>query len=173
TQESALTDRLTGLPNSRYMYLFIEQELNKAAVHGYPVTLLMLDLDGFKRVNDQYGHQTGDEMLRDIAKVLNGQIRRDDILVRYAGDEFVAVLIGTTMEQTQDVISRMQRAVEEHTMVIRGKAVSVGVSIGQALFPDSGRTLEELLMIADANMYRNKDEHRERDITLTQLRASR
>jgi diguanylate cyclase (GGDEF)-like protein len=154
------------------MYLFIEQELNKASLHGYPVTLLMLDLDGFKRVNDQFGHQVGDEMLRDIAKVMNGQIRRDDILVRYAGDEFVAVLIGTTVEQTQEVIARMQRAVEDHRVVIRGKTISVGVSIGQAVYPDSGGTLEELLIVADENMYRNKDEHRVRDITLSQMRAT-
>ena len=172
TQESALTDRLTGLPNSRYMHIFIEQELNKAAVHGYPVTLLMMDMDGFKRVNDQFGHHVGDELLRDIAKVLNGQIRRDDILVRYAGDEFVAVLIGTTAEQTQEVIMRMQRAVEDYSLIIRGKSVSVGISIGQAVFPDSGRTLEELMVIADANMYRNKDEHREVANLVVHMRAT-
>ena len=172
TQESALTDQLTGLPNSRYMHLFIEQELNKASVHGYPVTLLMMDLDGFKRVNDQFGHHVGDELLRDLAKVLNGQIRRDDILVRYGGDEFVAVLIGTTMEQTEDVLNRMQNAVEEYSLMVRGKSVSVGISIGQSVFPDSGRTLEELMVIADANMYRNKDEHRGLNSTLEQMRAT-
>jgi len=162
TQESALTDRLTGLPNSRYMYSFFEQELMKAEMHNYPVTLLMMDLDGFKKVNDQYGHHIGDDLLKEIARVLSQQIRREDILVRYAGDEFVGVLIGTTSEQTDEVIARIQSAVEAFEIEVRpGKAVSVGVSIGKAVFPNDGTTLEELMMIADANMYRNKEERKE------------
>lgn len=163
TQETALTDRLTGLPNSRYMYLFFEQELMKAEKHNYPITLLMMDLDGFKRVNDQYGHHVGDELLQEIAATLSNQIRREDILVRYAGDEFVAVLIGTTVEQTEEIQMRIQEAIDNAEVEVRnGRKIGTGISTGKAVFPEDGRTLEELMIVADADMYRNKEERRMR-----------
>lgn len=161
TQETALTDRLTGLPNSRYMYLFFEQELMKAEKHNYPITLVMMDLDGFKRINDQYGHHVGDDLLREIAATLSNQIRREDILVRYAGDEFVAVLIGTTPEQTEEIQQRIQESVDGAEVETRkGRKISAGISTGKAIFPQDGRTLEELMIVADADMYRNKEERK-------------
>ena len=75
TQESALTDNLTGLPNSRYMYSFFDQERSRAERHGYPLVMMMMDLDGFKKINDTYGHHVGDEILRGIAQVARSQLR--------------------------------------------------------------------------------------------------
>jgi diguanylate cyclase (GGDEF)-like protein/putative nucleotidyltransferase with HDIG domain len=157
TQEDAYTDLLTGLPNLRYFNVFVEQELKRAARIGYPVTLLMMDLDAFKEVNDQHGHKVGDRMLIEIAHILRNQMRKSDMCIRYAGDEFVAVLPGVNKHQAQQTISRIQSAIDNHRMPIRnGEAAHVGMSVGAACFPDDSTELEALISIADQAMYRNK-----------------
>ena len=103
TQESALTDNLTGLPNSRFMYSFFDQERSRAERYGYPLVLMMMDLDGFKKINDTYGHHVGDEILRRVAETLRACMRSGDLLIRYAGDEFVALLHRATPEVVADL----------------------------------------------------------------------
>src|SRR5262249_44216187 len=112
TQESALTDNLTGLPNSRYMYSFFDQERSRAERHGYPLVLMMMDLDGFKKINDTYGLHVGDEILRRVAQTARAVVRSGDIVIRYAGDEFVAILHRATPEVVADLKSRLQMAID-------------------------------------------------------------
>jgi diguanylate cyclase (GGDEF)-like protein/putative nucleotidyltransferase with HDIG domain len=157
TQEDAYTDPLTHLPNLRYFTIFMEQELRRAARIDYPVTLLMMDLEGFKDVNDRYGHKVGDRMLTEIAQVLRNQTRRSDTIVRYAGDEFVAILVGTSKDQSRQTVERIQDAVDSFKMAVRHEQiVRVGISVGAACFPEDANDLETLLNMADTEMYRNK-----------------
>src|SRR5262249_1721181 len=130
TTESALTDNLTGLPNSRYMYSFFEQERCRAERHGYPLVLMMMDLDGFKKVNDTYGHHIGDEILRRAGALAKEQLRTGDTLIRYAGDEFVAVLHRATPDTIADLKIRLQSAVDGFDHEVRpGRVARVGISI--------------------------------------------
>lgn len=157
TQESALTDNLTGLPNSRYMYSFFDQEQSRAERHGYPLVLMMMDLDGFKKINDTYGHHVGDEILRRIAHIARNQLRTGDTLIRYAGDEFVAVLHRATSDMVLDLKMRMQSAVDNYAHEVRtGRIARVGISIGHATFGLDGMAIDELMEVADQRMYEDK-----------------
>jgi diguanylate cyclase (GGDEF)-like protein len=157
TQESALTDSLTGLPNSRYMYSFFDQERSRAERHGYALVLMMMDLDGFKKINDTYGHHVGDEILRRIAQTARGQVRSGDILIRYAGDEFVAILHRATPEVVVDLKSRLQAAVDNCAFEVRpGRVARVGISIGSVTYGVDGIAIDELMEIADQRMYQDK-----------------
>jgi diguanylate cyclase (GGDEF)-like protein/putative nucleotidyltransferase with HDIG domain len=157
TQESALTDNLTGLPNSRYMYSFFDQERSRSERHGYALVLMMMDLDGFKRINDTYGHHVGDEILRRVAQVSRAQVRSGDTLIRYAGDEFVAVLHRVTPELVQEMKTRLQSAVDNSAYEVRpGRVARVGISIGFATYGVDGTAIDELMEVADQRMYQDK-----------------
>ncbi|MGH9822583.1 MAG: diguanylate cyclase [Blastocatellia bacterium] len=157
TQESALTDNLTGLPNSRYMYSFFEQERSRAERQGSPLVLLMMDLDGFKKVNDTYGHHVGDEILRHTAQVIRRRLRLGDTLIRYAGDEFVAVLHQATDEIVGDLKQRLQTAVDNFAHEVRaGRVARIGISIGHATYGPDGCAIDELMEVADQRMYDDK-----------------
>jgi diguanylate cyclase (GGDEF)-like protein/putative nucleotidyltransferase with HDIG domain len=157
TQESALTDNLTGLPNSRYMYSFFDQERSRSERHGYPLVLMMMDLDGFKKINDTYGHHVGDEILRRVAHVSRTQVRSGDTLIRYAGDEFVAVLHRVTPELVEEMKIRLQTAVDNLDYEVRpGRVARVGISIGHATYGEDGTAIDELMEVADQRMYQDK-----------------
>ncbi|HKV37897.1 MAG TPA: HD domain-containing phosphohydrolase, partial [Blastocatellia bacterium] len=157
TQESALTDNLTGLPNSRYMYSFFEQERSRAERQGYPLVLMMMDLDGFKKINDTYGHHVGDDILRHTSQVVRRRLRLGDTLIRYAGDEFVAVLHQATKEIVEDLKMRLQAAVDGFAHEVRpGRVARIGVSIGSATYGIDGFAIDELMEVADQRMYDDK-----------------
>ncbi|MBI4456242.1 MAG: diguanylate cyclase [Acidobacteria bacterium] len=156
TQEDAFTDVLTGLPNSRYLYIFLDQEFRRAERLNYPVSILVMDLEKFKAVNDNYGHQVGDRMLVEISHILRNQMRKSDTCVRYAGDEFVAVLSGANRRQAEDNTSRIQNAVDNHDLIVDNFRIRVGISVGCATFPDDGRDAQMLIALADQNMYADK-----------------
>ena len=157
TQEDAFTDRLTGLPNSRFLYIFFEQALSEAKRYGEPLTVIELDLDDFKGVNDRHGHHTGDRFLKEVGRILKGHMRDADVLVRYAGDEFIAILPKTTYEQARQFSYRLQDAVEATELDVGiGSMLKVGISLGLASYPAAGQDLESLLMAADKNMYEDK-----------------
>ncbi|MEW6206994.1 MAG: HD domain-containing phosphohydrolase [Acidobacteriota bacterium] len=157
TKESALTDNLTGLPNARYLYGFFEQERSRAERHGYPLALMMMDLDGLKNVNDSYGHAAGDEVLRRVAQIARAQLRTGDTLIRYAGDEFAAVLHRATPEVVIDLKTRVQSAVDSLEHKVRADRLAhVGISIGYAVYGADGHTIDELMEVADQRMYEDK-----------------
>jgi diguanylate cyclase (GGDEF)-like protein len=157
TQESALTDDLTNLPNSRHLRQVFEQESIRSQQSGQPMALLEMDLDRFKPINDRYGHAAGDLYLKEIARVLRGHLRDRDVLVRLSGDEFAAILPFTGFAPAALLAERLQQAVDSFSLKPDEKTIlRAGLSVGVAIYPNDGETLEELLSQADANMYRNK-----------------
>ncbi|MCU1383871.1 MAG: rpfG 1 [Acidobacteria bacterium] len=157
TQEDSLTDPLTGLPNTRFMFMHLTRELARADRLKSEVSLLVMDLDNFKDINDTFGHHVGDRALRDVAAVLRTGIRPYDICVRYAGDEFIVVLSGCGGEEAERKRVELQRAVDAMEFEARpGKMLPLAISIGAAVFPHDGDSYETLLANADSRMYRDK-----------------
>ena len=118
-RKTPIRDALTGLPNLRYFRGVLgDQELKRARRVDYPVTILMMDLDSFKGVNDNWGHRIGDRVLIEFSQVLRNQLRRSDTCIRYGGDEFVALLPGAGSELAESTIKRLQEAVGEHEVVL-------------------------------------------------------
>ncbi|HEV8702929.1 MAG TPA: HD domain-containing phosphohydrolase [Candidatus Polarisedimenticolia bacterium] len=157
TQESALTDGLTNLPNSRYLRQVFEQEKVRSQQAGQPMAFLEADLDNFKVINDRFGHHVGDRYLSEISRVLKSHLRERDILVRLSGDEFAALLPMTGFAQAALLAERLQQAVDLFRLRLEeGNVARSGLSIGIALFPQDGEGFEDLLVRADHNMYQNK-----------------
>jgi len=155
TETSALTDVLTGLANARALRYRFEEEADRARRHRDTFSVMMMDLDGFKAVNDKLGHQAGDQLLRELSVLLLSHIRSSDFVSRYAGDEFVAILqVG--QEEVQELSQRIQRAIDHHDFGFRGSKLFLGLSVGAASFGVDGETLDELLLAADRAMYADK-----------------
>jgi diguanylate cyclase (GGDEF)-like protein/putative nucleotidyltransferase with HDIG domain len=157
TQEDSLTDPLTGLPNRRSMFVHLSRELARAERLQSEVAIVVMDVDGFKTINDTYGHNVGDHALREVAAALQGALRPYDLCVRYAGDEFIVVLGDCTREVAEAKRRELQSKVAEIQLEVRaGKRLRLGASAGAAVFPEDGRTYEQLLAAADHLMYRDK-----------------
>ena len=160
-ETQALTDQLTGLANARSLQLQYEKEVGRARRTGASLQLLMLDLDGFKSVNDNLGHTAGDKMLYEIGRIIKSELRDYDHLARYGGDEFVALVPGTDSADVIELCSRIESAIATHADLAKASGVSVGVSIGAACYPTQGETFEDLLIAADKAMYRTKSFHKQ------------
>jgi diguanylate cyclase (GGDEF)-like protein/putative nucleotidyltransferase with HDIG domain len=157
TESDSLTDALTGLPNTRFMFMHLTRELARAERLKSEVSLLVMDLDGFKEINDNHGHHVGDRALREVADVLRQAIRPYDICVRYAGDEFIVVLSGCGREEAENKRVELQQSIDRVVFEARpGKRVPLAISVGAAVFPHDGDTYETLLATADSRMYRDK-----------------
>jgi diguanylate cyclase (GGDEF)-like protein len=160
-ESNALTDQLTGLPNARYMTLRFDEEASRARRNARPFQVVMLDLDDFKLVNDTFGHKVGDKMLREMARIIHGQLREYDFLARYAGDEFIAIVQELEGNQVEDLTQRIETAVSEFSLYVRGVGrARVGISIGTSTYGADGETLDQLLVTADQAMYRAKSRHK-------------
>jgi diguanylate cyclase (GGDEF)-like protein/putative nucleotidyltransferase with HDIG domain len=163
TQEDSLTDPLTGLPNTRFMFMHLTRELARAERLKAEVALLVMDLDSFKEINDSHGHHIGDRALRAVANVLRSGIRPYDICVRYAGDEFIVVLSGCGAEEADRKRLELQRTVDEVLFEARpGRRLPLAISVGAAIYPQDGETYEALLATADSRMYRDKSRRKQR-----------
>jgi diguanylate cyclase (GGDEF)-like protein/putative nucleotidyltransferase with HDIG domain len=159
TRESALVDPLTELPNARGFYMMLEQRIAECQrMNKEPLALICMDIDDFKVVNDKYGHSIGDRLLASVAGVVRRELRQMDILTRYAGDEFVAIMPMASSKMAASISERMRNAVEEQLFSVRaGTMVGLGVSLGVACFPDDGETTEELLTAAARRMQHDKN----------------
>ena len=155
-QDTASTDFLTELPNARWICVHLEQEIARSRRSGVPLAVLMSDLNGFKNVNDNFGHLVGNKLLQQIAKNLKSACREYDQVGRLGGDEFVFVLPELTKEGAEELKPRLELAVEEAGQQICGSRV-VTASIGCAFYPKDGSTAEELLSEADHRMYETKE----------------
>jgi diguanylate cyclase (GGDEF)-like protein/putative nucleotidyltransferase with HDIG domain len=163
TKMIALTDPLTGLPNSRALQAQFDKEAKRAARSDASFQMLVLDLDGFKAVNDTHGHTVGDAMLRGLAQLIQSQLREYDFLARYGGDEFVAIIPDTDTADVLDLSRRIERAVRDFTIESdTGETVGgVGISIGAANFPLNGETFDQIVVAADKAMYLTKAIHKQ------------
>ena len=154
---NALTDPITGLPNARALRLEFDKEVKRAVRSGSSFQILMLDLDGFKAVNDNYGHKVGDRLLTALGSVIRTELRDYDFLARYAGDEFVALIPDTDKVGVKELCKRIQTAVTEFGIeMVNGDIAKVGVSIGASAYPDSGESFDHLIISADKAMYAEK-----------------
>jgi diguanylate cyclase (GGDEF)-like protein/putative nucleotidyltransferase with HDIG domain len=157
TQEDSLTDPLTGLPNRRSMFVHLSRELARAERLKSQVALLVMDMDGFKAINDTYGHHVGDRALREVSFALQDALRPYDLCVRYAGDEFIVVLTDCSRETADIKCRELQEAVSKVQLEVRaGKKIPIAISAGSSVFPHDGTTYEALLADADHRMYRDK-----------------
>jgi len=157
THEASLTDPLTNLPNTRFMVNHLGRELARAERGNAEVSLLVMDLNDFKDINDTFGHHVGDRALREVAQVLRGAIRPYDVCVRYAGDEFIVVLAGCGWDEAEYKRLELQEAVESLVFEAKpGVRMPLSISAGAAVFPHDGNTYEVLMAKADRRMYRNK-----------------
>lgn len=158
TKESALTDPLTELPNARGFYMMLEQRLAECQRLGREsLSVISMDIDDFKLINDQWGHPIGDRLLASVARVIRKELRQMDILSRYAGDEFVAIMPMASQVMAEGIAERIRKAVSAQKFSVRtGKSVDIGISLGVACFPNNGETTEELLTFASRNMQRDK-----------------
>jgi two-component system, cell cycle response regulator len=149
----AYLDDLTHLYNTRYLDLVLDREVQG----GRPFTVLFMDLDRFKRVNDEHGHLSGSRLLVEVARVLRSCVRDDDVLVRYGGDEYVMLLVGIDSGGGLKVAERIRRAIEDHRFLSReGSRVRITCSIGLASYPEHAQTKADILDMADRAMYRGK-----------------
>ncbi len=154
-EDSATNDFLTSLPNARGLFVHLEAEMARARRSGAPVAVLVTDLDGFKRVNDRLGHLQGNELLRSVALGLKDSCREYDYVARMGGDEFVLVLPGLTPESFVGRREILEQTVADAADRVSG-AELVGISIGEAFFPQDGTDAEQLLAEADRRMYLRK-----------------
>ncbi|SDQ11760.1 diguanylate cyclase [Quadrisphaera sp. DSM 44207] len=156
-RRQAETDGLTGVANRRTFDRTLAQELARGAAAGQPVTLVMVDIDHFKRLNDAFGHQTGDLVLKRVAHALETAVRRSDLLARYGGEEFAVVVPGASPEEVVEIAERLRAAVREAS-----SDPAVTASFGVATAVGAAATPERLLAAADQALYRSKEGGRDR-----------
>jgi diguanylate cyclase (GGDEF)-like protein/putative nucleotidyltransferase with HDIG domain len=159
TRESALVDPLTELPNARGFYMMLEQRIAECQrMNREALSVICMDIDDFKVINDKYGHSTGDRLLASVAGVIRRELRQMDILTRYAGDEFVAIMPMASSKMASSICDRIRNAVEDQLFSVReGTLIGLGVSVGVACFPEDGETSEELLSASARRMQHDKN----------------
>lgn len=159
--EQVRTDPLTGLANYRYFSQALEQEMERTQRSGQPTTLIMLDIDHFKKVNDRWGHEVGNQALVHIAKLMLETVRKLDIPCRYGGEEFAIILPNTELSASVPVAERLRRAIDETPLTVDEKKLSLTASlgIGSYLLGEKA-TPEELVQRADHYLYLAKQEGR-------------
>ena len=159
--KQANSDTLTGLPNRRALDEHLEDELASAHRTGHSFATIMMDLDGFKEVNDIYGHPVGDEVLQRLFNYLAQGLRTSDFLARYGGDELTLVLHQSDMSATKRVTDKLMEKLEKFVFTLPdGKKLNIGMSGGIALYPLHGQTTSQLLRAADQALYRSKKHQR-------------
>jgi two-component system cell cycle response regulator len=159
----AAIDDVTEVYNARYLLATTENEIRRAGRYENPLSVLFLDLDRFKLVNDRYGHLVGSKTLRSLSQVLLQCVRQVDTLARYGGDEFTILLVDTGHNEAVRVAQRIRQTVEEHVFEAAGDgSLRLTISIGVATCPDHATTREGLLDASDKAMYRAKADGRNR-----------
>ena len=155
-------DMLTGLPNRALLIDRLSHESARAKRGARPFAVLMFDLDGFKKVNDTWGHAAGDQLLRQVGVRARTCVRASDTIGRLGGDEFLAILPETTLEGAQGVAEKLRTVLREPYEVVKDTMATVGASVGIALFPQHGTDAEDLQRAADGALYHSKREGKNR-----------
>ena len=152
--DQAITDGLTGLKTHRFFMEALERECIQSLRTGRPFSVLMMDLDRFKRVNDHGGHLEGDRVLAAVARLLESRSRQSNVVARYGGDEFAVLTADTNIEEAETLAERLRSAIESDRFL---RSHGVTASIGIASLPEHGQTSEEILRFADSGMYLAKN----------------
>ena len=155
-EKLSMEDHLTGLPNRRAFFDCAERQVEFSKRKSEAMALLYLDLNDFKGVNDTLGHDVGDELLKSVGKRLSTVCRKSDLIARMGGDEFVYVLPSTGKKGSREAETRIHQAFED-PFSVKGRSLKLTASVGIAVFPDDGKTIRELLIVADEKMYENKE----------------
>ncbi|WDD99442.1 GGDEF domain-containing protein [Thalassomonas actiniarum] len=158
----ATTDPLTQLPNRRGLLKFSENAMAQYQRHHRPFCVLMLDIDHFKQVNDTLGHEAGDKVLADVARVLSLQVREYEIAARFGGEEFVLIAIDSSLLQGEKIAERVRAAVEEKNISFQSQSLSVTCSIGISTITPADTSFEQVLKRADLGVYQAKANGRNR-----------
>ncbi len=151
TFEKAVKDSLTGLYNREYFFDYLKKSLEKLKRNRLKGFVIFLDLDNFKNINDNYGHETGDKVLKNFADILHQHFRDYDVIARYGGDEFIIFMENHEKENIKKRFNILEKKVEEYF-----KNFDISVSYGISIYPDDTKNLEELIKIADQRMYEYK-----------------
>ena len=161
-QEQAIRDSLTGCFNRRYLDETLERELSRARREGNPLSLVILDLDHFKQINDTYGHQAGDQALIVLAATLRADIRHEDVLCRYGGEEFVILMPHMPLAKAAERAESWRQKIAEIRVPFGNFELTFTTSAGVAAYPDHGKMPDELTQSADLALYLAKNEGRNR-----------
>jgi diguanylate cyclase (GGDEF)-like protein/PAS domain S-box-containing protein len=155
TQRLAITDGLTGLYNARYFYEELEKEIARSQRYSTPFSLALFDIDNFKALNDTFGHQAGDEVLRDVAEMMLRVSRKTDVVARYGGEEFISILPNTPKDEAYKHAHRIKDSVE-NKRYLGANSVGLTLSGGISAFPEDAKNAKTLLYAADMAMYKAK-----------------
>jgi len=158
-----ITDGLTQVANKRHLLDFLDREIARATRHHRPLSLVLFDIDLFKNLNDRFGHLAGDQVIKGVAAVVAAQVRREELLARYGGDELAVILPETTIESAALFCERIRSAVEGETFDYDGEPLRATISLGAAALETSDSP-DTLIARADARLYRAKEEGRNRAV---------
>jgi diguanylate cyclase (GGDEF)-like protein len=161
-QELATVDELTGVANRRRFFEFAERDLAEASRHNRPMLGMMLDIDHFKKVNDTYGHPTGDDVIRTVASRIANEIRASDLLCRYGGEEFALLIPNSDLPAGRVLAERLRACVADEPIDTRSGPLRVTVSVGLSMNQGSNQDVAALLADADRGLYRAKQTGRNR-----------
>ena len=157
TEELTINDELTDTYNYRYFVLKLQEEKRRASRYMLPLSLIMVDIDWFKKLNDSYGHQVGNVVLKQLSDIIKRCIRDVDIFCRYGGEEFVVILPQTPQVEASSIAERIRQQVEEAVLLVDNAGrLKITVSIGVTSFPENGKSQEDILAVADQALYRAK-----------------
>jgi two-component system cell cycle response regulator len=161
-EELSIKDPLTGVYNFRHLQICLDDEINRCKRYDHSFFILMIDADHFKAVNDSFGHLFGDQVLKDLCKIIQSQLRSTDRLFRYGGEEFLVIMNEISKDQTLKVVNRLLLNIRNHTFRFESQKTKLTVSIGGAYFPDDANDKVKLIKKADQALYRAKNSGRNR-----------
>lgn len=157
-----IQDGLTQIYNARYLYEALEREIIRGRRHERDLAILMFDIDHFKRINDVHGHLAGDFVLKELARIVQQRIRRDEVFARYGGEEFSIILPETSLEGAVSLAETLRQKVEEHTFAFQADTIKVTISVGCATLNDTDKVANDLIKRADEFLYQAKNSGRNR-----------
>ena len=168
-QESAFTDGLTGLYNRKYLEEHSKRLISQAKRDNFNIGILLLDMDHFKAVNDEYGHDIGDKVLKELSRILNETVRESDVIIRYGGEEFIVLLVNIkTEEDALNVANKIRTKVKENEIdVYAGSKLRKTISIGLSMFPQDSNNFESVIKNADIALYEAKSKGRDQVVRFT------
>ena len=162
-KDSAFTDNLTGLYNRRFLEEHTKKLIPQVKRDGKSIGVLLLDMDHFKAVNDEYGHDIGDKVLKELSRILSENIREADIAVRYGGEEFIVLLIDVkSKENAYNIAEKIRKKVKDNEIdVYAGNKLKKTISIGLSMFPENGQSIDAAIKNADIALYEAKNKGRD------------